>query len=293
MAIELKKALRKDWKHVRRLRRECRKRPGLGPVHDLRVELRRLLTLLTLLEDLGSAHVTRKTRKELKRTLDALKTLRDFQIQERSLGGARPHGELLAFQRALKQKRLREQKKVARFLRSARPGKTKRALAKIEAQMEKPASDDRLFGILRRRYRSFAVRARRARAEDVAKLHQARIAFKKFRYTWDALSSAIPQAAATKKELKGVQNLLGEHQDLVVLEELLVDFEGERRRTTGYPAPELLQLLCETSEKQKALAAKFISSRSSFLDRLAPHERPKASALSPSKARNTPGLGQR
>src|ERR1051326_3826026 len=63
----------------------CRRKISETAVHDLRIEMRRILALLDLLEQFHLPGGVRKPRKIFKKCLDAFDDLRDVQVQEKFL----------------------------------------------------------------------------------------------------------------------------------------------------------------------------------------------------------------
>src|SRR5262245_31665741 len=77
----LKTSLKERWKCYRRALRRCQRKCSEKAVHASRVETRRLLSLVELLNVfLGRIHV-KETRRALKQHLDLFDSLRDTQVQ--------------------------------------------------------------------------------------------------------------------------------------------------------------------------------------------------------------------
>src|SRR6188472_1877954 len=82
----LKSSLKERWKRYRRALQRCQRRFSEKSVHASRVETRRLLSLVELLNVfLGQSHL-KKARQILKRHLNAFDPLRDTQVQLLLLG---------------------------------------------------------------------------------------------------------------------------------------------------------------------------------------------------------------
>jgi len=207
-------------------------------VHEARVASRRLREFLRAVTP-GAAHDVRSVRRAIRRMARALGRVREIDV---SLELIADHPVAAAWPRMM---RARIQRECA-LERGRRQDDMIRRLAKVEV--------DSLAPELRAIARTFAARAdrsaeagiaarRRVRARAVAEaldragtvyapalLHAVRIAAKKLRYNLEwSRGAAGPALANQLRELKAAQQLLGEIQDLHIL-------EGALRRITAQPA---------------------------------------------------------
>ena len=221
-------------------------------VHDFRVALRRLRSLL-------KAHRSRlgkkvdKVRRALGDVADATGPARDAEVQLEWLGGERPR-LTAARRRALDWLcvRLEEQKGSgyqAVRTRAAHDfddllGSARRRLGRFERDLsvpEEPPFAGALAELLVENAEALAAKlADVASAADEDKAHEARIVGKQLRYLLEPLADSEASGAAAKapiKDLKGLQDVLGELHDAHVLghvvQDALVEFAAERDRRLG------------------------------------------------------------
>jgi hypothetical protein len=82
----LRRLLKKVWKDYLKSFRRCRAKFSKDSVHRLRVESRRLLALLNLLETLVGPAPVAQPRRLMKKNLRCLGSLRDTQVQLLEVG---------------------------------------------------------------------------------------------------------------------------------------------------------------------------------------------------------------
>ena len=222
----LRASLKERWKNYRRALKRCQRKFSEKSVHASRVETRRLLSLVELLNVFLGQAETRKIRRELKDHLDCFSPLRDTQVQLLLLDKhQRQFPESKPLRRMLVQ---REQ----RCLKSARRRIDRvpiRQLEKVFRQLSRKLANLRKDDAHRPRHRAavmnvvqeaFARTVERQRAMDpaeVATIHRVRIAFKKFRYMVEALQPLYPDITAERLvEMQEFQSMMGEVQDTEV-----------------------------------------------------------------------------
>ena len=82
LARHLAESVRAARRRYRKRLARCQDKFSENAVHELRIETRRILALLDLLEALRCAAPLKKLRKTFKRRLDAFDDLRDTHVQQ-------------------------------------------------------------------------------------------------------------------------------------------------------------------------------------------------------------------
>jgi triphosphatase len=206
-------------------------------VHDLRVSLRRLTEvagLLTVLMDKTSARAVEESLRTLRK---AAGNLRDLDVTAEHLAKWRMPAPLKKAARQLVERQNARRPDLEQGLRAAatsasiagtlvllarileeqsQPDCLPAAGAKLEKELEKRLAQRR-----KKLKKDFGKAARKQRAET---LHEARIAAKKLRYIVELEKELDKKGNKHKKELKflkAIQQLLGDHHDLHVIEQSL------------------------------------------------------------------------
>jgi CHAD domain-containing protein len=279
-------AIRQSWSTYSSLVQVNRSLPNRKRVHDLRTRLRRLTITLDLVQDLSSgsrktvdtANWVKKLRKQLKEELHSLRDLRDLQSQEKSFDRKLHDPLLVEFHHSLQLRIKKNQKTVKNYFRAVSLRKQQKLLKKIQDSIlsypttasAKKSSKRRMTAIMLQRYQSFQRCAMKAQSSKPSSLHQARIEFKKFRYTWDALSPLFPRSKSTDHNIKSIQDLLGHIQDSVVSTELLIRYLIENQNSQ--PSPDYLQYLHNIHLSQVREAEYFLSHRHQLLAQVNPQK---------------------
>jgi CHAD domain-containing protein len=230
-AAELAKldgCLKKHWKRYRKMLKRAQKDSSEEPVHDSRVEARRLLAVTDLLLPLVRGGAVERIEKLLKRYLDLSDALRDTQVQLLAVAGLQESApgfrEFAAF---LRNREQRLTKKTRRKLKSAKTGKLEKLIdlcrkdLKTELKKHPPAeSCRRLMGSVERAFGRTRKLFARINPHDTTTIHRTRVSFKKFRYMAEALAELLPGIDADyTSRLRAHQGLMGEIQDREVLVE--------------------------------------------------------------------------
>ncbi len=262
-------------------------------LHDFRVALRRLRSILRAYDDTLRGSVPRKLAKRLKRLAGATGPGRDAEVQLEWLRG---HGSKLGSQ----------QRQGHSWMLARLNGRVRDAYGDLQAEIDRdfPAVD----GDLRRHlsvYRTKifldpetapptlgAVTARILRdqvaelegnlakvrhADDVDEAHQSRISAKRVRYLLEPFAEELPEsAAAVVKRFKALQDLLGDLHDSHVLEQELAEAVEE---AAAERARRLLELTLEGEPDSPRLRAERRRSRESGLIALARQNRDRRDRL--------------
>jgi len=257
---------------VRAHRRRCRKRLARcreefsePAVHELRIEIRRLLSLLDLLQALGVAGDRARLRRVVKKRLDAFDELRDTHVQLsllkpmwRDCPEARPLRKLLV------RSETRAVTRLTRKLRDARLNRLNRRLKRLEAELHprpgavssRAASRRQAATALRIAFEHVRQLRRRVRPDDTATIHRLRIAFKQYRYMSELLVPMVPWLSPRRlKWMKAYQDLAGNIQDLEVLLGRVTQTVKDRE----LPAADVRRLRRQLAQHQRKAVAAFLA----------------------------------
>jgi len=220
-------SLDKRWRKYRDALECCREHASEESVHDLRVETRRLLSMLELLRTLADDDRLKKTRRILKKRLDAFDDLRDTQVRLAYIGRMlKVYPELKRVKLALRNRERRLIKQTARKLRGSKTAKLAKRISTVrdllEAEFEKPKADLRNFvKVMESAHRAFefvAASRRRIDPLEVTTIHLTRLAFKKFRYMVELLQPVLPGISPEQlPKMHRYQSMMGDIQDIEIL----------------------------------------------------------------------------
>lgn len=214
-------------------------------VHDLRVALRRIRTVLEVGRDvLGPFHAD-EVRAALRDVMKATGALRDEEVLRdvlSKLGVDRADVTSWLESRGRREARLR-----SALLARIRRGDVERGrqlLAAMLAFRVKPSRDRDLAKVARRaveRARKRVERRRGAAFDDVVALHELRIAYKRLRYTVETFSEALPgDVASMAPAAARFQGRLGDLHDV----DVALACVRRARSVTDESRAELLAALC-------------------------------------------------
>lgn len=210
--------------YCRRLER-CRKKFSEKRIHALRIEIRRVLALLDLIERLHLVKPPLKCRKNFKKLLDDLDPLRDAQVQWdllKPLWAVFP--EAKSFKRLLSRREKSLRARLRHKIRRAKLTRQTRTLEELEEQLCRCAkqisgaeNERRILIALRSHFYRVAQSRRLVRGSNPASIHRLRVAFKRFRYACELVKSFLPGTRPLLARMKSYQNAAGQVQDFVVL----------------------------------------------------------------------------
>jgi len=212
-------------RYRKRLRR-CQEKFSETAVHDLRVDTRRLLALLDLLEALRFGESRDKLRKTFKKRLDAFDDLRDTHVQRVLLKPLwKEFPEAKEFKKHLRKCEKQLECEMSREIKTAKCGHLNRCLKDTEKCLRKCAShppsgrstiqSQLLLGAA---FRRVLVLRRQIRRSVPKTIHRMRVAFKRFRYTAELLQPFLPDFTPQRIErMKNFQDTAGNIQDVAVL----------------------------------------------------------------------------
>lgn len=228
-------------------------------VHDLRVALRRIRSLLRIVRSVYGTFHTNAIRREMKKVAEATGALRDEEVlaetlSELQLKGAAKSG--LAAWRARRKQRLKAlRSSVVSLLAS---GALAQPIAHLHALVALPCNPKRDREV-RRFARQVVLEAqanvdecRAVEVSDVGGMHALRIAYKRLRYSIEAFARYLPpELRAWRDVASRFQSLLGDLHDHDVAIEVLRRAAGMRSETRG-PAIRALR------ERREGFAAKYL-----------------------------------
>jgi CHAD domain-containing protein len=224
-------------------------------LHDLRVAVRRTRSALKLAGDVLPASLAARFRPEFKWLGDLTTPTRDLDVyllnydeMADALVSATPT-ELEPFHAHLVRRRVIEQRALARGLRSARFSRLICEWRSVLTGLSVPRAGERTADLaarrLRRAHRRVLRQGRAIGADSPAEqLHDLRKRCKELRYLLEIFASVFdPQAyQRALKDLKGLQDCLGEFQDRQVQQEELREFAAQMMADREMPATALLAM---------------------------------------------------
>jgi CHAD domain-containing protein len=217
-------------------------------VHDLRVALRRCRAMADAVSEVNPGPGWKKLKKVTRDLFQALGELRDTQVAKqwvRKFGTAKDPVRVRML-KVLSQQELGQKKKAEKALRQLDRKSWKKWSRKFPAKAEFFPLESVVFQRLALAQLNEAVnlyhQARKLRSG--AAWHRLRIGLKGFRYI---LENFLPQRYAQwSKELKGMQDMLGEVHDLDVLRLQI------RKQATGL-SPEIVAKWMQEIEKERKI----------------------------------------
>jgi CHAD domain-containing protein len=189
-------------------------------VHDLRVAIRRMRTLLKMSRSLFGRWHTDAVRAAFAEVMRATGELRDEEVLEETLAGA---AETPEYARWLGHRKAREQKLRRGVRLRIERGDLDRARLMLKALLVFPINPGRNVELARfarrtvERARRQVEKRRDAEVADVTAMHDLRIAYKELRYSIELLADALPIDSRAQLEPATVfQKRLGELHDVDV-----------------------------------------------------------------------------
>lgn len=206
---------------------KCKKKLSEKATHGVRISLRRLIAAMDVTTAIVDMVKTAKYRKALKKSLDSFGALRDVQVRLAEAGRLKaqfPEMEPYAAELKTKEKRLtasitKEMGKIKlpKIKKGIQPAiKRMRKAPRAELRQEMYFAD--AFNFVDKRHNDVVQKSLRIKASDIKSIHDMRVAFKKFRYSVEALKPALGGVTAEKlKEMHDFQQLMGDINDVHAL----------------------------------------------------------------------------
>jgi CHAD domain-containing protein len=262
IAPTILQALARNLDRYSSCHRRCREAAAPDAVHDLRVSIRRLLSILRLMEPVLPKLELGGTIRRLRAQLNGLSRLRDAQVQRQAAAAAaESQARLAGFIDYLSRAESALLVQLPASLGAIDPAVLAQAIQPAKLQLETaPSLASRISKVLRRQWRRcrgrLLGRRQALKPEDPATIHRLRIAFKRYRYLAEALQPLLPAATpAMMKSMHGFQQAMGRIQDQAVLVRQLQAW----LRKTGRTDQALFRFLQDRRNELEAGARQFVS----------------------------------
>lgn len=223
LAGSLDERWRTFLRELARNRRRCTE-PG---IHDLRVATRRLIATLDMVAAVLPGGRLRRMRRELKKHLKAFSDLRDVHVQllaVRAMLRAYPsvrrfHASLMTLERRLVRNAAAEIARVKiKVMQDVVVEWESMLLAFFQEEAVQRAGGAVLLGTAGATFARAVGCLQSISPADARSIHRFRVAFKKFRYTIEAIQPLLDQVGKTEmKAMNAYQTAMGEIQDVEVL----------------------------------------------------------------------------
>lgn len=264
LASVLENSIRQRLRKYRRELRRARKHPSEETVHNLRVAMRRLISIARLTENFLSERRLSRVRRRLKKHLSLFSPLRDVQIQLLLSAGIRnafPGFE--SFETRLKRREARLIRKIEKRLKGIRTSSIEHQLPRIARHVratfggvESSRSLATATAAVDDAFSLTVSRRMKIDPADTKTIHRTRIAFKKFRYMVEVLQPLLPSVTEDQiAKMQAFQIKMGDIQDMEVF------IAGLTRFTKDCEPPHeaMRPLLDELSLRRAELIARFLA----------------------------------
>lgn len=225
----LEMAFVQRWQDYRARFKACRSQPSEMAVHDLRVAARRLLGALDIIRALKPRPRGRKIRTRVKSVLDALDDLRDVQVMLLELSKTPESiAQPTSFVEQLQRREKRLLRRADKQFESSRPSAIRKRARKIRATLQKRSQgqEGTALAAVDQLFRKAAATAAQVKEPDPVSVHQARIAFKKFRYAAEIVEPFLPSYPSDQfSRMHAYQSRLGDIRDMDILLAALQEFD--------------------------------------------------------------------
>jgi len=221
-------SLNTRWDKYKAELKTCRREFSEEAVHDFRVAVRRLLSFLDLLRMVIQDPRIQKVRRILKDQLDDLDDLRDTQALLADISETIHETPVLRpFQEYLQRKEKKYLRAARKEIKSLKVGSLSKRIQKLNQTIEafKQANLEVLFSTVDEAYAIVNQRYALVDPDQPATIHRLRIAFKKFRYTIEAVYPLLENLPTDYlRRMHEYQVSMGDIQDMEVALQELADF---------------------------------------------------------------------
>ena len=245
-ALLLCDALMQRWEKFTAKLAKCQLELNEENVHDLRVSMRRLLTILVLCRAVTPELKTKSLRREIKSHLDHLDALRDTQVIQVYLSkkfrrdeAATPILTYLGMQEAHLLRQVNNEigqiQVASMFERISLLEKT------MEYSLTGTGIEGQILSVVDETFMDVRWKRLNVNPEELTSVHAMRIAFKKFRYMVEVAVPLIPPMPPSRlKVLHRYQGLMGDVQDAVVMLGFIDHFSAENPQFDVRPIREVV-----------------------------------------------------
>ncbi|MBN2505271.1 MAG: CHAD domain-containing protein [Verrucomicrobia bacterium] len=265
VAAHLERVLKERWRRYRKAFDRCRRNFSEDLVHQLRVETRRLVALLNLLDALVTVRALQDLRHAVKKLFRSSARLRDTQVQRLFVDRhRRAFPEISPFAKSLARLEKRLVAELKRRIRRTRRRDIKELVAALRDVLGPALADagvrTRGEAIVRRHVQHAFNRVlnlrRRVDPDRPLTIHRTRVAFKRFRYLVELLQPLLPGITPRRLEtMHHYQTMMGDIQDLEVLQRALDEFAKTHART----APALQRFRQEIERQHARRIARYLT----------------------------------
>lgn len=261
------RSLIERWKKYRKGLIRCQKKCTESSVHDLRVSLRRLISILDLVVAIDQDNRIPDLRRGLKKQFASFGPLRDVQMQilaVKKLTGLYPL--LLPLLDILVSKERRLIKRLGKEIKQAKVKRAEKAIVAVHRALLLTLRDDatcerkrdELLNLVAAGFSQLENLRSRINPADTDTIHALRIAFKKFRYKIEVLHPLLQWATAENYDsMHAYQVRMGSIQDIEVLIGTVNTYAMKKRKRSN---ESLLPVHQELLHKKRELVEEFLAS---------------------------------
>jgi len=240
-------ALENRWKKYLAELKRCRAEFSNEAVHDVRVALRRLISLIQLLNSISPHPRLRKLSRALKNQIDGFDDLRDTQVMLAEISETiYEMPELEKFYRHLERVEKKLLKDLRKKIKNLDLKEVTRRVRKTRESLKDDSKADFAESMIRSVDDAFLVVIQRYEQIDPVRpstIHRLRVAFKKFRYMVEIAHPLVDDFPSENfKRMHDYQSLMGEIQDADIFLQTLDDFQSN----VSSPAPEPIRRFYES-----------------------------------------------
>lgn len=205
---------------------ECRESMSVDSVHDIRVDLRKLMSISEL--TLNFKDVDQKNRKFLKKMQKLFSSTRDIHVAMDYVKSNFDESEAIQFSEYLDTLRTERETLLRDELIEFNTPKLVKKIDRLAAAASSSEFRNNFLSTLRTRlddsFLEVVKNIELIDKSDIATIHKVRISLKQFRYLFEIHNLIFKDEKERLISLKSLQDWLGEIQDLTVLRKLLKDY---------------------------------------------------------------------
>jgi CHAD domain-containing protein len=234
-------ALDKRWNHYHTEVMSCRQEASREVIHDLRVAIRRLLSVIEVLRVVEAQPDLEKLRKYFKEQSESLDKLRDTQVMMAEVSEALEElPEAKTFLKYLSKREKRWLHIVEKKICSTKPGNLIKRISLIRKSLIKHEADESLHqNVLRIADNAFARVLQcfdQLDRTEATTIHRLRIAFRRFRYLIEIIHPLLYHYPSGHLSLMhDFQAVMGDIQDIEILLDTLSDYSKKEKSFNGEP----------------------------------------------------------
>jgi len=261
-SAKLLTVLDESWSRFSKAWKQGRSEPSEESIHAVRVNTRRLMSVVALTAATARTASSAELQRSLKKVFKGMGPLRDVQVQIKNLSQFRASPLIAEFRLELERRERRCIRAVEKQLKQSNRKSLSRAIKQLRMELIEAKGgrdEDKMHSAIRRfvasRRTQFVRKTKRFEPSDPDMLHEMRLALKSLRYTAEAAAPVIPELKPELARMQALQRLLGDIRDHEVLRLRLDRWALKRgRKIAVVPALETLQ------EKINALVHELVTS---------------------------------